>query len=33
MGRGLYKQAMREARRLETTSDGALDAELAAISR
>ena len=32
MGRGLYGQAMREAQRLESVSDGALDAELAAIT-
>jgi hypothetical protein len=31
MGRGIYEQALREARRLESVSDGALDAELAAI--
>jgi hypothetical protein len=31
MGRGLYEQAMREAHRLESVSDGTLDAELAAI--
>jgi hypothetical protein len=31
MGRGIYEQAMREAQRLESVSDGALDAELAAI--
>jgi hypothetical protein len=31
MGRGLYDQAMREAQRLESVSEGALDAELAAI--
>jgi hypothetical protein len=31
MGRGLYEQAMREAQRLESVSDGVLDAELAAI--
>jgi hypothetical protein len=31
IGRGIYGQAMREARRLESVSDGALDAELAAI--
>jgi hypothetical protein len=31
MGRGLYEQAMREAQRLESASDGVLDAELAAI--
>jgi hypothetical protein len=31
MGRGLYEQAMREAQRLESVSDSALDAELAAI--
>jgi hypothetical protein len=33
MGRGIYEQATREARRLESVSDGALDAELAAIRR
>lgn len=32
MGRGIYGEAMREAQRLESVSDGALDAELAAIS-
>jgi len=32
MGRGLYGQAMREAQRLESVSEGALDAELAAIT-
>jgi hypothetical protein len=31
IGRGLYGEAMREAQRLESVSDGALDAELAAI--
>lgn len=33
MGRGFYEQAMREAQRLESASDGTLDAELAAIRR
>jgi len=33
MGRGIYEQALREAQRLESASDGALDAELAAIRR
>jgi hypothetical protein len=32
MGRGLYGQAMREAERLESVSDGELDRELAAIA-
>jgi hypothetical protein len=31
IGRGIYGEAMREAQRLESVSDGALDAELAAI--
>ena len=31
VGRGIYARAMREQRRLETASDGELDAELDAI--
>lgn len=33
MGRGIYGEAMREARRLKSVSDDALDAELAAAAR
>ena len=33
IGRGIYGEALREAQRLESVSDGALDAELAAIRR
>ena len=31
IGRGIYGEAMRESQRLESVSDGVLDAELAAI--
>jgi len=33
IGRGIYGRAMRELERLESASDGDLDAELAAIAR
>ena len=33
IGRGIYGEALRESQRLESVSDGALDAELAAIPR